>query len=135
MTQTNEIAPHPPTIFRVLTRLPARLLGGLRSTFRLILANRRLIWQLTLHELRSRYAATLVGSVWAVINPIVVILVFWFVSVYGLRITLDSGYPFFLFLFCGLVPWMTFNEALTGAAGSVLNHQYLVKQIAWHFLL
>ncbi len=99
--------------------------------FQLILSNRGLIWQLTVHELRSRYAATLIGSVWAVINPVVVIVVFWFVCSYGLRITFESGPPYFLVLFCGLIPWMTFNEALTGAAGAVLQHQYLVKRVSF----
>lgn len=101
------------------------------STFRVLYANRRLIWQLAVHELRGRYAATLAGSVWAIVNPIVVILVFWFVATYGLRITFENGPPYFLVLFSGLIPWMTFNEALTGSAGAVLAHQYLVKKIAF----
>ncbi|HYB72600.1 MAG TPA: hypothetical protein VED18_04450, partial [Candidatus Sulfotelmatobacter sp.] len=79
---------------------------------RRLYVNRGLIWQLALHDLRARYAATLVGSVWAIVNPVVVILVFWFVSTYGLRITFQTGPPYFLVLFCGLIPWMMFNEAL-----------------------
>ena len=98
---------------------------------RRLYVNRGLIWQLALHDLRARYAATLVGSVWAIVNPVVVILVFWFVSTYGLRITFQTGPPYFLVLFCGLIPWMMFNEALTGGAASVLNHQYLVRKIAF----
>lgn len=98
--------------------------------FQLLLAHRRLIWQLALHELRGRYAATLVGSLWAIVNPLVVILVFWFVSAYGLKITFESGPPFHLVLFCGLVPWMTFNEAVSGGTSAVLSHAYLVKKIA-----
>jgi ABC-type polysaccharide/polyol phosphate export permease len=99
--------------------------------FQALYAHRRLIWQLTVHDLRSRYAATLAGSIWAVINPMVVILVFWFVSAYGLRLTFETGPPFFLVLFCGLIPWMTFSEALMSGAGAVLNHQYLVKRTAF----
>jgi teichoic acid transport system permease protein len=78
-----------------------------------------------------RYAATAAGALWAVANPVVVILVFWFVSAYGLRLSFEAGPPFFLVLFCGLVPWMTFHEALTGSAGAVLNHSFLVKKIAF----
>lgn len=99
--------------------------------FQLLLAHRRLIWQLALHELRGRYAATLVGSLWAIVNPLAVILVFWFVSAYGLKITFESGPPFHLVLFCGLVPWMTFNEAVSGGTSAVLSHAYLVKKIAF----
>jgi len=114
-----------------LARLAPWLMHNLLRLFYDIYTNRRLIWQLAVHDLRSRYAATLVGSLWAIIHPVVVILVFWFISTYGLRITFDSGPPYFLFLFCGLVPWMTFNEALTGGAGAVINHAYLVKKIAF----
>jgi len=94
-------------------------------------ANRRLIWQLAVHNLRSRYASTLVGSVWAVINPAITIAVFWFVSAYGLRISFEHGPPYFLVLFSGFIPWMAFSDALTGGANSVLSHQYLVKKIAF----
>jgi len=66
-------------------------------------ANRRLIWQLAVHNLRSRYASTLVGSVWAVINPAITIAVFWFVSAYGLRISFEHGPPYFLVLFSGFM--------------------------------
>ncbi len=114
-----------------ITRLPAWLVQSLVSPIQTLYANRRLIWQLAVHELRGRYAATVGGTVWAIANPVVVIVVFWFVSVYGLRITFESGPPFFLVLFCGLLPWMTFNEALTGGAGAVLSHSYLVKKIAF----
>jgi ABC-type polysaccharide/polyol phosphate export permease len=48
---------------------------ALLPPFRLVLAHRRVLWRLALHDLRARYAATLVGSVWAVVNPLVVILV------------------------------------------------------------
>jgi len=98
---------------------------------RLLRANRRLIWQLALNELKGRYAATLVGSVWAVVNPLVVILVFWFVSAYGLKISFQNGPPFHLVLFCGLIPWMTFSEAISSGTGGVLSHGYLVKKIAF----
>ena len=104
---------------------------GFFSLIQTLYANRALIWQLAVHDLRGRYASSLAGAVWAIVNPVVVILVFWFVSVKGLRITFETGPPFFLVLFCGLIPWMTFNEAVTGGAGAVLNRANLVKKIAF----
>ena len=65
-------------------RQPAHLVTSLWT-------HRRLIWQLALHDLRARYAATVVGSVWAIVNPLILILVFWFVSAHGLRITRTTG--------------------------------------------
>jgi ABC-type polysaccharide/polyol phosphate export permease len=105
----------------------ARTAGLLRTLW----TSRRLIWQLARHELRARYAATVIGSVWAIVNPIVLIVVFWFVSAYGLRITFEQGPPYFLVVFCALVPWMTFSDALSGGASAILNHRYLAKKIAF----
>ena len=116
------------------TTPPAWLAQDLRrflSLIRRLYAHRWLIWQLAVHDLRGRYAATLVGSVWAVVNPVIMILVFWFVSAYGLRITFETGPPYFLVLFCGFIPWMAFSEALTGGANAMLNHAYLVRRIAF----
>ncbi len=105
--------------------LPRRVLG----LYTPIWANRRLIWQLALQELRLRYAGTLVGSIWAFIHPVVLIVAFWFVSTRGLKITFETGPPYFLFLFCGMVPWMMFSDAASTATGAVLSHKYLVSKI------
>ena len=101
------------------------------SLVRTLYRQRSLIWQLAVHDLRSRYASTLLGGVWAIVSPAVTILVFWFVSVYGLRLSLQDGPPYFLVLFCGFVPWMMFSDAVMGGASGVLSHAYLVKKIAF----
>jgi len=96
-----------------------------------IYTNRRLIWQLALHELRARYAGTSVGVLWAFVHPFIMIAAFWFVSTRGLRVSFEQGPPYFLFLFCGFVPWMAFSDAITGGTSAVLNHKYLVSKIAF----
>jgi ABC-type polysaccharide/polyol phosphate export permease len=73
----------------------------------------------------------MVGTVWALIHPAITILAFWFVSAYGLRISFEQGPPYFLLLFTGIIPWMTFSEAVMGGAGAVLSYEYLVKKIAF----
>lgn len=99
--------------------------------FRTLVRNRGLLWSLAVYELRGRYAATLAGSVWAVVNPLVLIGVFWFITSYGLKITFEDGPPYFLMVFCGIVPWLAFAEALGGGTNAVLSHGYLVKKIAF----
>jgi len=106
-------------------------LGRFLSLAYTLYRHRSLIWQLAVHDLRSRYASTLMGSVWAIANPAITILVFWFVSVYGLRVSVQEGPPYFLVLFCGFVPWMMFSDAVTGGASGVLSYSYLVKKIAF----
>ncbi len=112
-------------------RLPVRVHRLLRSLAGALYTHRRLIWQMALHDLRARYAATLAGTLWAILNPVITIVAFWFVSAYGLRISFESGPPYFLFMLCGFIPWMVFSEGLSNGTGAVLSHTYLVTKIAF----
>jgi len=89
------------------------------------------IWYLALADLQQRYIATRLGFLWAIIQPTVVFGVFWFVSVYGLRIgTGGEGPPYFAILFCGLLPWMTLSDAVSRTAGSLRVHRHLIMERA-----
>lgn len=92
---------------------------------------RRTLWLLAVRNVQDRYAGTVGGMLWAVLNPLLLLLVFWVVFGVGLRMQVPGGQPFVLALFCGLIPWMTFNEILNGAAASITGRAYLVKKIAF----
>ncbi|UPY36829.1 ABC transporter permease [Sediminicoccus sp. KRV36] len=96
---------------------------------RTYLAN--LTWVLTVANLRDRYLGTWAGLMWAFVNPIIMIGVFWVVFAQGFRIPTTGERPFLLLLVCALVPWMTFSEAVNGAAGSIVGRAYLVRKIAF----
>jgi len=101
-------------------------------TFRSLREQRFLIWQLAKYQLRQQYAATFIGSFWAIFQPVATILVFWFVFSYGFKIQFrDGDFPFFIVLFCGFAPWLYFADALSGGTSSVVSHSYLVKKIAF----
>jgi ABC-type polysaccharide/polyol phosphate export permease len=102
-----------------------RLFSDLAASLR---TNRRLILRLAIHDLRSRYAATVLGAVWAIVNPAVMILVYWLVAAYGLRIQSGGGPPYFFVLFCGFLPWIAFSEAITTGAAAIPNQAYLVRK-------
>ncbi len=95
-------------------------------------ANRALIWRLSLAEVRERYASTVFGSLWAVLQPAILIMVFWFVFAYGLRLTSPAAeVPFFLLLIVGLGVWFCFSDAVQGGTNAVTQRAYLVKKIAF----
>ena len=98
---------------------------------RQLVQHRRTVWLLAVRNMRDRYTGTFGGVVWAVLNPLLLLLVFWFVFGVGLRMGASGGTPFLLVLFCGLIPWMTFSEILNGAAASITGRAYLVKKIAF----
>lgn len=96
-----------------------------------ILQNMSLILDLAKNDFRTKYAGSYLGIIWAFIQPIVTILVYWLVFQVGFRSGTAEGVPFVLWLTAGLVPWFFFNEALNGSTASLLEYSYLVKKVVF----
>ena len=79
-------------------------------------------------EIRSRYVDTIGGLIWAVIHPLLVILVYWFVFSVGFKITPPGGAPFILVFLSGFIPWIIFNETLMGNVNVLQTHSHLVTK-------
>ena len=97
-----------------------------------IYKNRRLVAKLAKNDFKTRYAGSYLGIVWAFIQPVITILVYWFVFSVGFRSgTGDLGVPFVLYLVAGIVPWFFFQDALIGGTNSMLEYNYLVKKVVF----
>ena len=81
-----------------------------------IYKNRRLVFSLAKNDFKTKYAGSYFGTVWAFIQPIVTICVYWFV----------------LWLIAGLIPWFFFQEGLTGGTNALLEYNYLVKKVVFN---
>src|SRR5260221_6575312 len=92
--------------------------------------HRHLLTSLARHDLRRPYAGTAAGVAWAVLAPLGLLLVFTAVFSLGLRLPL-GGAPYVFGFAAAYVPWVLLSSAITGAAGSILDHRYLVKR--WAF--
>jgi len=90
--------------------------------------HRRLLASLARHDLRRTYAGTAAGMAWAVLTPLVPLLVFTAVFSLGLRLPL-GGAPYIFGFAAAYVPWVLLSGAINGAAGSILEHRYLVKRV------
>ncbi len=86
---------------------------------------RHALWSLSIAQLRSRYAGSLLGIFWAVINPLLIMsaIAFVFTQVFKAGI---ANYPFFVL--SGIIPWMFFSNALSEAPASILNRQGIMRQ-------
>ena len=83
-------------------------------------------WYLAIGQLRQRYAVTRLGFLWLFIHPISVFAIFYYMSVYGLKMGLGAqGVPFFAFLFSGLLVWNTVGEC-TGASTACFSSNRLL---------
>ena len=69
---------------------------------------RNMILDLALSDFKTRYAGSYFGMIWAFVQPIVTIIVFWFVFEVGFRAARVSDVPFILWFSCGLIPWFFF---------------------------
>lgn len=95
--------------------------------------NRELIWKLSKNDFKSKYSGNYLGIFWAFVQPVVTVLVYWFVFAvmrgdWGLD---GNGYPFVLWLIAGIVPWFFFSDALSQGTGALLSYEYLVKKVVF----
>lgn len=93
--------------------------------------NRALILSLARNDFKTKYAGSYLGIVWAFIQPIVTILVYWFVFSVGLRSGNVDNYPFVLYLVSGIVPWFFFQDALNAGTNALIEYNYLVKKVVF----
>jgi len=77
----------------------------------------RQIMKLAKADLVKTYRGSALGWSWALVKPVVTIFVFWFAFSFGLRMGGQiDGYPFFLWLIAGFVPWFYMSSMITGVA-------------------
>lgn len=93
--------------------------------------NRKLVLSLAKNDFKTKYAGSYLGIVWAFIQPIVTILVYWFAFSVGLKAGTVSDYPFVLYLVSGIVPWFFFQDALNGGTNALIEYNYLVKKVVF----
>ncbi len=94
--------------------------------------NRELIWKLAKNDFRSKYAGSYMGIVWAFVQPVVTVLVYWFVFTIGGRAPAEDGAcPFVLWLIVGITPWFFFSDALGQGTSALLSYQFLVKKVVF----
>lgn len=79
-------------------------------------------------DLKMRYAGSFLGILWAVIQPLVMILVFWFVFSVGFKVRPNNDVPFVVWFAAGLSAWSVFSEIVNGSAGLVVSSANLVKK-------
>ncbi|TCL59298.1 teichoic acid transport system permease protein [Kineothrix alysoides] len=101
-----------------------------------LLQNRRLIWKLAKNDFKKRYAGSYLGMVWAFVQPVVTVVMYWIVfdRVFDTRSQLVAGgieVPYVLYLTAGLVPWFYFSEALSNGTTALMEYNYLVKKVVF----
>ncbi|MCR5228002.1 MAG: ABC transporter permease [Eubacterium sp.] len=97
-----------------------------------IYQNRKLALSLARNDFKTKYAGSYLGMVWAFIQPIVTIAVYWFVFSVGFRAGAVGEYPYVLFIVVGIIPWFFFSDALNGGTSAMTDYNYLVKKVVFN---
>ena len=89
---------------------------------------RELIWVLTERDIKVRYKQTVLGFAWAIIQPVMMMIVF---SIFfGQLAKMPSdGLPYPIFVYAGLLPWTFFATAISGSATSLVGSSNLISKV------
>ena len=95
---------------------------------RLIFNQKELIISMAKREVANHYVGSLLGFIWTFVNPIVMILVFWFVFEVGFKIKTESDVPFVVWLTAGMAIWFAFADIISGSTGVIVENGNLIKK-------
>ena len=89
--------------------------GWRMLNWRELWAYRELLWVLTTRDITVRYKQTVLGAAWAVIRPFLTMVIFSVVFGYLAKMPSD-GYPYPIFVYAALLPWIFFSAAARSRA-------------------
>ncbi len=97
---------------------------------KVLLEYRLTIHNLAIHKLKAEYAGQAFGIGWAILNPLVYILSFWFFFAIGLRNNGPVlGFPFIIWLFPGILAYRQVASYMTKSPVFIKKNKVLVKTI------
>ena len=87
------------------------------------------LFQFAMDDFRNKYAGSLMGVTWAFVQPLMTIVIYWFIFQVGFHYEPVADYPFILWLVSGIIPWFFISESVTGVTPSLAQYSYLVKKV------
>lgn len=90
------------------------------------------ICQFALDDFKTKYAGSGLGFIWAFIQPIITVIIYWFIFQIGFKNGDVNGYPFILWLVSGLAIWFFVSDAIMNATSSLVEYSYLVKKVLFN---
>ena len=101
-----------------------------------ITENRGLIKSLVKNDFKTRFAGAYLGIIWAFVQPVVTVLIYWFVfdKALGARAQIrgELPLPYVLWLVSGIVPWFFFSDCVSAGTVALVEYNYLVKKVVFN---
>lgn len=89
--------------------------------------HRSLIITLAKRDLKIKYAQTLLGLAWTVVQPLVAVVIY--TLFFTLLMDFDTAYPYVLFVLSGILLWGLFNYIFSQGSASLTNNQDLIRKL------
>jgi len=100
--------------------------NNMRAFFGEVYNSRNVLWQLVSQQLILRYRRTMLGYLWTLINPLLMMMIMAFVFSILFKVDLKT---FAVFLFTGMIPWNYFSSVVSQSGTSFINNEGLIKKI------
>ena len=90
------------------------------------------IWMLAVNQLIKKYKGAVMGPLWAIIKPSFTLFILWFAFEVGIRGSgMVSGYPRFIFMLSGYIPWFFISETIVGGSRSIRQNSQFVTKLSF----
>lgn len=90
---------------------------------------RELFFVLAWRDVAVRYKQTVIGLAWALMQPLLTMIVFTIIFGKIAKLPTDGAVPYALLVYAGLLPWQLFSTALTGASNSLISNANLISKV------
>ena len=102
---------------------------------RSLVRDRKMLLQLSKNDIKARFANSMLGMVWAYVQPLATIMIFWFVFQVGLRSNDVDGLPFIVWYSPAYLIWTFFSDTLSAMTSSIREYSYLVRKVNFNVSL
>ena len=110
----------------IVTIAPSR--GWVALNLADVWAHRELLYFLTWRDIKIRYKQTAIGAAWAVLQPLLTMIVFTLFFGKLARIP-SGGLPYPIFYYSALLPWMYFAASLQNATNTIVENQRIITKV------
>jgi ABC-2 type transport system permease protein len=94
---------------------------------RAVFAYRRVLWLLIVRDLKVRYAGSVLGYLWTVLDPLLMTVVYWFVFTQVFHRNARGEQPYIVFLILGLLAWQWFSSTVSETTRALVQDSQLVR--------
>lgn len=91
--------------------------------------NKNIIYRMSHNDFKAKYSNSFLGMLWAYIQPLLTIIVFWVVFQMGFKNPPIEGIPYITWFVPAYVPWLYFSDILVGTTNCLQEYSYLVKKV------